>query len=351
MSVRSALTRAATVITGALLAGALAVSPATAVEPFSGPTQIYGSGCAFGNGDGAGSVNGTVRGAVGCNAEDDGPISVFWYQGVKTVRTSPYVGRVIATAWDGGSYLYIVYQQASSLKIGRVTDVGTFASPTVLSTSLAPYTSGDVVAANGKWWVVWSEMVSNQAELFQAKTLLGNQHRTRITNTALQDLEPRLAYTAGRVELAWSRYTPNLAAADLWIAGSTGTAWSSRVFAAAGTHNNMPDITGSAGRFYLAWTRDGVINTATDVTGRWVNRTFGVRGYNPRVATSGGKIFTSYEAVELGGRIYLVERSAAGAWTGAAVTGVNAGNFGVWAANGRATVLYYSINGLSARQQ
>lgn len=119
----------------------------------------------------------------------------------------------------------------------------------------------------------------------------------------------------------------------------------------AGTYNNMPDIAGAAGRFYLAWSRDGLILESTNVSGVWLTRSFAVHGYHPRIAANSGKIFASYEAPDRGGPIYLVERSAAGTWTGAVITGLRAGNFGTWAANGRATVLYFSANGLSARQQ
>jgi hypothetical protein len=344
------LARAAAVAAAALVAGTLGVLPAAAVEPFSGPTSIVGSSCANGVGDGSGSDNGTVRGAIGCNAEADSPISVFWYQGIRTVKKSPYVGQVIATAWDGANYLYILFQQAKTVKIGRVSDSGSFVVPTVLSTTAAPYTSGDVVAANGKWWAVWHEMVGSQAELYQARTLLAVQHRTRITTNPVQDLEPRLAYSQGHVEMIWSRYTPDMGASDLWVAGSTGGGWASRLLTAVGTHNNMPDIAMAGSRIYLSWTRDGVVNSSQNTAGGWATRSFTVHGYNSRLAVSNGRIFISYEANDLGGRIYVVEYSA-GSWTGSAITGGNAGNFGLYAANGRATSLYYSVNGMSARQQ
>jgi len=350
MTIRRYLSRLLLTMVTAAAAAAVAVLPASAMEPFSGPTSIVGAGCAFGTAQTSDSVNGTVRGAYTCNAENDSPISVFWYQGIKTVRHSPYVGELIATAWDGSNYLYILYQQAKSLKIARVSDSGAFSPVTVLSTSLAPYTSGDLVASQGKWWAVWHEMVGTQAELFQARTLLGAQHRTRITSNASQDLEPSLAYSGGRLEMAWSRYTANLGAADLWVGKNSGSGWTTRVLATSGTHNNMPDIAGSAGKFYLSWTRDGVINAGDNASGSWVTRTFTNHGYNPRIAASAGKVFVSYEAVNLQGKIYVVERSA-GRWSGGAVTGIRAGNVGIAAGNGSASIVYYSNSGLSARTQ
>jgi hypothetical protein len=333
-----------------LAATVVSVAPAGAMEPFGPATTIVGASCANGVGDASGSVNGVVRGAINCNAQDDSPIYAFWYQGVKAVKKSPYVGQVIATAWDGANYLYILFQQGTSVKIAKVNDSGSFTTPSVLSTTAAAYTSGDLVAANGKWWAVWHEMVGGQADLFQAKTLLGTQHRTRITHYPLQDLEPRLAYSSGRMHMVWSRYAANMGSSDLWVATSTGGAWTSRLFTAAGTFNNMPDIADASGHTYLSWSRDGVVNTSQYTAGGWVSRSFRTHGYNSRIAVSSGRIFISYEAVDLGTPIYLVEY-AAGGWTGGTITGAPTGNFGLAAANGRATSLYYSANGMSARDQ
>ncbi len=351
MTIRRCLSRFSLTLLAAATAAVIAVIPAAAMEPFSGPTSIVGASCAFGTAETSDSVNGTVRGAFTCNAEADSPISIFWYQGgVKTVRHSPYTGQLIAAAWDGSTSLYILYQQAKSLKIAKVSDAGSFSAVTVLSTSLAAYTSGDLVASQGKWWAVWHETVGSQAELFQARTLLGTQHRTRITSSAAQDLEPSLAYSGGRLEMAWSRYTADLGAADLWVGRNTGAGWVTKVLATSGTHNNMPDIAGSGGRFYLSWTRDGVINAGDNTSGSWVTRTFSNHGYNPRIAAAAGKVFVSYEAVNLQGKIYVVERSA-GRWTGGAVTGIRTGNVGIAAGNGSASIVYYSNSGLSARTQ
>lgn len=51
-----------------------------------------------------------------------------------------------------------------------------FSGPTLIVGSTCASGVGDA-----KWWAVWHEMVGGQAELFQARTLLGSQHRTRIT--------------------------------------------------------------------------------------------------------------------------------------------------------------------------
>ena len=136
---------------------------------------------------------GTVRGFAGCG-DTAAPIWFFRADpGQPGFRQpSPYTGVVLAVAWDGACATYVVYDTGSELRIGRRNEQGTgsFAQPTTLSTAVGaiPHRA-DVVANAGQWWAVWSEQVGPggefaQEELFQQRTLLGTQPRTRITSTA-----------------------------------------------------------------------------------------------------------------------------------------------------------------------
>lgn len=332
----------------------VAVAPvAAAVTPFQGPVPLYGAGCTQGSGDASGSVNGTSRGAIDCGGEEDGRISAFWVQGdVRTVRTSPWTGRVLATSWDTVSQLYVLFRQGTSLKLGKVSDAGAFSATTTLSNSLDAFTPADVVAQSGRWWAVWAESQANgtQYDLYQARTLLGSQARTRITSSSAEDLEPSIGYTLGAVTMVWSRYTPGLSASDVWVARNTGAGWRSSVLTQIGTYNNLPQVASYNGHSYLSWARDGVIQYRTDAAGGWQGRSFLARGHSNRIAVSNGRVVIAWETEEPV-RLYVVEGTGTRAFTGSLLTGENVGLIATTSGNGRATVVYRSGSGVSARYQ
>ena len=117
-------------------------------------------------------------------------------------QQTPYVGSVLAVAWDGLNATYVVFQQAGTLKIAkRVESTATYSPATVLTTTGAnavPF-NADVVAHQGRWWVVWSQQVGPggefaQRQLFQRHTLFGVQGTTRITAQPrnIDDQQPSL---------------------------------------------------------------------------------------------------------------------------------------------------------------
>ena len=345
-------------VIGVLAAGLLstgattapAAPPAPAVAPFSGPHPLFGAGCSQGTGDASSSSDGTTRGALTCSGEWDGRIQVFRTQGaVHATKASPWIGQVLATAWDDAARLFVLYRQDSRLEVGVVTDAGHFANVGTLSGSLPSYSEGALVASNGRYWAVWSENVGTQSELFQARSLRGTQGRTRITTDPAQDLEPRLVYTGGRVGLAWTRYTARLSSADLWFARSTGGAWAAARMAAGGTYNDLPSLAGSGGAFYLSWSNDGRIQLRDNTSGSWRGRTFGVRGHLSRVSVSGGKVFLAWETEEPGGT-YLAQRDGS-RWTGRRVLPPDVGLVDLTSGNGRATLLTRSIAGVRTLTQ
>jgi hypothetical protein len=138
----------------------------------------------------------------------------------------------VTGAHRGWAQLFLLNDE---LRIGKRSEAGTvaYAPATTLSTR-AQGASGDVVASAGHWWAVWSELTDPGTpgagiQLYQRRTLLGVQGRTRITNTApnVTNESPTLAYASGRVTMVWSRQThlPNTGdPTDLEIATNTGGA-------------------------------------------------------------------------------------------------------------------------------
>jgi hypothetical protein len=352
------LIRLAVLATAALAVGAFGVVPASAVGAFGAP-QVLLPSCTGVGGDAAISSVGTVRGFAGCG----GTGSIWFFRaarGQATVRQqSPYVGGVLAVAWDGVSATYVVYDTGGELRIGKHDEqaTGNFAAPTTLSVAVgATPHRADVVANAGRWWAVWSEQVGPggeyaQRELFQQRTLLGTQPRTRITYTTANtdDAFPTLSYYAGAVTLVWARATsPALPGpSDLRIARSAGGAWSSRTLATGGDQNTDPNLLVYAGVTYVAWERDGHIVAADNASGAFTSRTFAHGGADPQVGASLGKAFVAWN---IGAQVFVAER-AGGTWTGAAVTGVPAGPIAIPAQGGRARLVYSSDVDVRMRTQ
>ena len=353
------LVRLAAISAAVLTVGALGVLPASAVEPFGAP-QVLVPNCVGGGGDAAISSAGTVRGFASCG-DTAGQIWFFRADpGQPTFRQqSPYTGVVLAVAWDGVSATYVVYNTGTELRIGkRVDGTGSFTQPTTLSSAVgARLPRADVVASAGQWWAVWSEQVGPggefaQTELFQKRTLLGTQLRTRITFTAanVDDAFPTLSYYGGTVTLVWARATnpEQPGPSDLRIARSTGGAWSSRVLATAGDQNTDPDLLVYNGVTYVAWERDLRIVAADNAGGAFASRTFATRGADPHVGVSLGKTFVAWNIGS--GQVFVAER-AGGVWTGAAVTGVPAALVAIPAQGGRARLIYRSDVDVRIRTQ
>ena len=113
------------VLVAVVVAGALAGAGGTAgaVGPF-GPPRTLIAGCSDGrdgNGDAAIAADGTVRGFANCSGAVSDPIRYYRSRpdGVVTEQTTPYVGQVLATAWDGQNAMYVVIAQFGVLVIGK----------------------------------------------------------------------------------------------------------------------------------------------------------------------------------------------------------------------------------------
>jgi hypothetical protein len=353
----------------ALLTVAGGAVPAGAAGPF-GPAQVVEPDCTFALADAAIAVDGAVRGFDTCDQLFAGRIDFFRDPlGATPQReTTPYTGRVLATAWDGAGATYVVYIDGQQLRIGkRVESTGVYAPPTTLTTAgwtSRPYTA-DVVAAGGRWWVVWSEQVGPggeyaQTDLFQAHTLLGSQGRTRITTTTgTDDRYPSLAYAAGRMTLVFVRGpvpvpgngSPGAPQAqqDLQIARSTGGPWLSRLFSSAGDLNGFPDVVDYGGVTYVAWVtgNPAAVVVADDAGAAFRSHQFATPAVSPTVAVSGGHVFVLMDARQ---RAYLAER-VAGVWTGSQVAGAPSSPLRVLARGTKARVVYQAPSAVYVRSQ
>ncbi len=330
-----------------LLAGA---APAGAVGPF-GPDIILAN-CIPGPMAASIASDGTTSGFIPCTGGiGDGAISYFEQKpGSPLFREgSPYTGKVLATAWDGVDALYVVFTQGSDLKIAkRIKSTGAFSATTLLATGSDRFTA-DVVASAGKWWAVWSRQVGPggefaQTELFQRHTLLGTQPATQITATAasIDDGEPTLGYSAGKVTMLWTRtYSPAIPGqSDLRIATNTGSGWSSSTFTTGGYTNHRPDSLTVNGHTYVAWQRDNKILEADNSSGPYVSHTFAGSGVGPKIGASLGKVFVGWTiGIDEYQRFYLEERSG-GVWTGAVLSGFPGGAVAVLGQGGKARVIY-----------
>jgi hypothetical protein len=347
-----------------LCAGAL---PASAVGPF-GPAVAVLTGCSGNDGDAAIAADGTTRGFAECGFGAGGPIAFFRHKpGVAPFGAStPYAGIVRAVAWDGADSTYVVFEQNGQLKIGkRFEHNGLYAPTTTLSPSggVIPF-SADVVASNGRWWVVWSEPNGPGGEfahtqLFQRHTLLGVQGKTRITTTPgnIDDSELSLAYFAGRLTLVWTRATrsPNMPGpANLRRATSTGGAWTSTLLATAGTRNFQPDVTVYASVTYVTWNRDGSVWVASNANGAFASRALGSFAGRPSVAVSGGNLFVAWTLFNRGDptdtRVIIAQRTD-GIWTSAQVAPAPSTAMVVLAQGTKARVVYRSDSFVAVRPQ
>jgi hypothetical protein len=267
---------------------------------------------------------------------------------------------VLAVAWDGQGAAYVLFQHGSALLLGkRVEATGAYAPATTLSSGSGVVSfTGDVVAANGLWWAVWSEQVGPggefaQLELFQRHTLLGVQGRTRITTTAdnVDDFEPTLAYAGGRVTMVWSRATNPAVPGptDLRIAESTGGAWLSRPLASLGQFNEDADVAVNAGVTWVSWTRDGAVVVADNTGGAFHSRTLTTAGAESTVAISGSNTFVAWYAYNAD-RVVLAERSG-GTWTSGQVDNPSSYPLRVVAQGTKARVVYVRDNSVLIRTQ
>jgi len=364
---RSALAAIATTACGVVLAFP---SPALAADSFTAPVTVVDPPCATAPGAADAAFGGnTIRGFA---SFDDCSYSVYYVQGGTqgyTRRLAPYTGVVLGVDADETA-TYLLYRMTDP--IGRTTGIGvtkrshagTFYPTRVLSEAAASQVvlpTGDIGAEGGRWWAVWTEQVGPGGEfapqqLFQAKTYgtAADHQQITFTGSDVDNAEPSISLDTRGAVLAWTRqFQPAVPGeADLRVATNPDTAWTSRVFSAAGTTNRTADVKRIAGFTFLTWVRDGRIVEAENTTGAWTSHVFLTPGDRPRVGSTFGSQFVVWTTAN--GVFYARGNKGSQSFVGQYVSAPGTSLDTLAAANGKGTLLIrsglrlYSITSLTA---
>jgi hypothetical protein len=365
------LSLVALLMPAALLAWA---TPAAAVGPFGPVVTVVQAGCrpdGSASGDSVVGSDGIVRGFVsftGGNCGTNPLIRYFEGSGASwTSIVSPYRGRVLGVAWDG-SATFLLHTDGSNIRITKRDSSG-FTPGRVLSTHFGErfVPSGDVIAAGGRWWAVWSEQVGSglaaQNDLFQGLTLgQGHFHdginRQRITFVGLDDTEPSLTFVPGggsngQAMLAWHRQDIPLGGNVIRVARAHFDGrWSSQSYTPANRQASSPDLFTYGPIIFGTYVLDNQIIQATNPPASLITNSFST-GYGPRIGSSGGRTFVAWTSLVQ--HVHVGEATAPGVATQADLT-PTAGpqqQVSVTGRAGKATVLGISFvtNRLWARTQ
>ena len=346
----------------------------TAPAPF-GPPVTLAQNCPLHAADAAIAADGTVRGYLSCGTWDAPTIWYFRYQGGTVfAQPTPYHGLVLRAAWDGLNSTYLLFSRegpgsrSELLQLGkRLENTGQYAPTTLLATTypaglkkyLAAIQAG-LVAYRSAWWAVWTEPIGGFGgvggeptfSLFQRRTLLGAQPRTRMTYPPFQndDSMPTLAYSPGLMTAAWLRGDSGTDSGRVTLGTNTGHGWTARPLPATSPllyPLASPDLISYVGVRHLAWPGHSAVGVASDI----------LRSFTPHlvpaarppvvtVAASGSNVFVLWSD---SGSVFA-ERQA-GTWSPATLM-LNSGSpVRVLAQGGRARVLYWLGSALLLREQ
>lgn len=272
-------------------------------------------------------AGGRLRGFVAHNGEGCDPdrrVRFVEGAGVRWAapEVTPYRGVVLAAASDTGG-TWLLYRAPGGIWLGRRTGPGVYTRPrrlALLPLPAASPPSGDLVAAGGRWWAVWSEPVAAgggrlQSELFEAGTLRGEPvDRRPVTDHPASDEQPSLTLApGGGLRLAWVRRGQDATTSQVLLGERrAGGAWRSQVVSSPWTLNLSPTLSVDRHGPTLAWQQDAsmVVRTPTGPSPVRVSATPGVQ---PRLATGGGRLLLGWTQPGTPGRGAVVaERRAAG---------------------------------------
>jgi hypothetical protein len=358
------------IIAAAGLAVLAFASPAHAADSFTAPVTVVAPPCSAAAGHSDAAFGGsTIRGFAGFDACSR---AIYYVQGGTQGWTrvlSPYRGVVLGVDTDETA-TYLVYLMtdaagnAGGIGVTKRTHAGVFLPTRVLSTAAGTQVvipTADIGAEGGRWWAVWTEQVGPGGEfaaqqLFQAKTYgtAADHQQITFTGSAVDNIEPSISLDARGAVLAWTRQTQPAVPgpADLWVATNANTAWSSRVFSAAGTENRTADIKRIGGFTFVTWVRDGRVVESENTTGAWTSHVFLTSGDRPRVGSSSGSVFVVWTAAN--GVFYARGNKGSRSFVGQTVSDSGTVLDTLVGANGKGTLLIrsglrlYSITSLTA---
>jgi hypothetical protein len=226
-----------------------------------------------------------------------------------TALSSPYTGTVLAVAADSTG-AWVLFRHRTGTRLGHRTATGWDASQ-LLSPQGAR--SGDLVARDGLWWAVWSEVTTGtRASIFEARTIGGTVGRTQVTFLAATDTAPALAVRAsGPAFLAFARRAESTGQHEVLIFNrATPTDPWSPLFTTTDGDNHEPDVIAlNDTSVYAGWRHGTRIVTATNGTGSFVTRTHPNAGARPRLVTSRGRVFLAFTRSTSPLHVMLSERA------------------------------------------
>jgi hypothetical protein len=301
------------------------------------------------------SGDGLVRGFA--SFAGPGCSTMIWYfRGIGArwtpIRT-PYSGEVLSAARDHTG-TYVLFLSPDGVRLGKFTPQGVF-RPSLLLSATTSDVNGDLAAAGGTWWAVWSEPTGHYdtGELYQAKTYGSDVARQQITRNELPDLEPSITLQpAWGATMAWTRNNLPVepTGSDIWLGTSADGTWTQRAVFTLGRYNSAPQLFATAATVYVGWIRDAASHYADNASGRYGVTAFprpeGAGAVQPRVSAAAGVAYLGWLAAGEEFEPIVLAAARAGTWDQQVITGVGPAGAGMLrhhAVIGRestATVLY-----------
>ena len=257
---------------------------------------------------------------------------------------------------------YVLYMVGHDVRVGKRTNAGAYTFRTVDTFTGPMFPYGDIIAANGFWFGVWTEQAGASQRLTWAGSALAVASvTTPPADTA--DTLPTLAYSGGIPVLVWTRvHSPaEPGPADLMVSKYLAPTWEvPRVFASAGHENFRPDMKIAAGKTFVTWTRDGRTVVASNHTGVFTSRSFATPGGSPTIGVSVtgsavDHVFLSWTVFGPPNHVFFAETastgSVTGTWEGATLgppvnVSLATGGFAT-----KGTTVYSGSNSVVARSQ
>lgn len=328
----------------------LAVAPAAATHgaSFGAPQTLADRAWFAAEVQAATGADGQVRGFMTVDAQHS---RVSWFEGRGSrwrVEPTPYRGFVSAVAHDEtGTYL-LLHTRENALRIVKRLTSGQYTDGHELQSAPDPPAAvslkGDLVARDGRWWVVWGLRhagAGQDMELREASTFGGTSVRRQVTGSRAFDGSPTLALGGGRSPTAYLVWVRD---GNLWSAvASAPGAW--RESRQLGGRAQAPDLVVADGLLHLVWHRAGAVwygrGTAARMTSQPASEEpTGSEG--ARLAVSGGHAFVVFAGQgPPGSRTVLASRQrSTSAWRTSVLwpNTYDWNQFSITAVHGRATV-------------
>ena len=233
----------------------LLASPAAAHD-FGPPQVIVASRGMEADVSAAVDEDGVVHGFATVTGQVPGEIRYVEGRGSRwTVLATPYRGDVLAAAVDRTG-AYVLHRAPDGLRISKRLRDGRWTGGHLLvpQAAVPPVASAqaDLVAADGRWWAVWSWLPAPVADVFEAGTVGGRFHTGRVTGSLAPDSAPTLALTSGArpgAALVWLR------SGELWTARADRPgAWAGA--RQLGGRAKGPDLVVDGTTWHLSFLRD-----------------------------------------------------------------------------------------------